>query len=147
MQFEHPETLNALRRSLRMLARKDHSESQLRSDLSEYIDAASIEECIEFLVSHRLIDDFRLARHQVEMNRGRNAKGDAAVRFKLVSRGFSENLVEDVLSEFGGSELERAKELVAGRFGEEYDRIKVARFLNSRGYTQETIYSILGEFY
>lgn len=145
MQFEHPETLEALRCSLRMLARKDFSESELRISLGDRFSTDSLDECIVFLQTNGLQDDFRVARHQVEMNRGRQSKGDAAIRFKLISKGFAESLVEEVISEFGGSELERAKELVAARFGEEYDKMKVARFLNSRGYTEETISSILGD--
>lgn len=144
-QFEHPETLRALQIALKMLARKDHSEYQLREAFSLAFEPETIDECIQFLQSHRFQDDFRLARIQIERNQGRFAKGDQAIRHQLISKGISESMVNEVLQEFGGSEIERASELVEKKFGDEYDRVKVARFLFSRGYTEETISTLLGD--
>lgn len=67
-----------------------------------------------------------------------------AIRAKLLSRGVEADLVEEVLSTLDSSQnLSAAQALVTSKFNETTPAPKIARFLGSRGFSEEVIEAIL----
>lgn len=96
-----------------------------------------------FLTNHRLLDDLRYARNAIERNDGKRAIGDQALRDKLESRGVPSEVIDALMSEVDQDELSRALVLVDAKFSGTGSPGRVARFLSSRGFSDETIESIL----
>jgi SOS response regulatory protein OraA/RecX len=86
-----------------------------------------------------------LVRNHIESNFGKSAKGNIAMIHKLTSKGLDESMVQAFLDELAEPEIERAKNLVALKFGKGDQPKRIARFLHSRGYSEETIESLLGD--
>ena len=139
MVFAHSETRAAVQSALKLLARQDTTTFELRSKLGSKFNQVAIEESIKFL------QDTFLLRNLIESNLGKSAKGNIAMIHKLTSKGLDESMVQAFLDELAEPEIERAKNLVALKFGQGDQPKRIARFLHSRGYSEETIESLLGD--
>lgn len=145
MAFEHSETRAAVQSALKLLARQDTTTFELRSKLGSKFSQVAVDESIKFLQDTFLLDDLRLVRNHIESNFGKSAKGNIAMIHKLTSKGLDESMVQAFLDELAEPEIERAKNLVALKFGQGDQPKRIARFLHSRGYSEETIESLLGD--
>ena len=145
MIFEHSETRAAIQLALQFLARQDATTFELRSKLGSKFSQVAIEESIKFLQNNHLLDDLRLVRNHIESNLGKSAKGNLALIHKLTSKGLDETMVLAFLDELAEPEIERAKKLVTLKFGHGDQPKRIARFLYARGYSEETIESLLGD--
>ena len=73
--------------------------------------------------------------------------GDARIRYDLRRFGIADDLSAAALAELGGSEAARAREVSSKRFPglpkTAAERAKRARFLQSRGFSLDSIYQVL----
>ena len=134
---------SALLSALRILKRQDLTILEVRARLDCNFDLSTVEETVKFLTNHRLLDDLRYARNAIERNDGKRAIGDQALRDKLESRGVPSEVIDALMSEVDQDELSRALVLVDAKFSGTGSPGRVARFLSSRGFSDETIESIL----
>ncbi len=133
----------ALLSALQMLKRQDLTILEVSTRLECKFEPSTVEETILFLTSNRLLDDFRYARIAIERNEGRRAVGDQALRDKLESRGVPLEIVNELMASVDQDELTRALVLIDAKFSGSKLPGRVARFLSSRGFSDETIESIL----
>lgn len=133
----------ALLSALQMLKRQDMTIQEVRSRLDCKYGPALVEETIAFLTENRLLDDMRYARNAIERNEGRRAVGDLALREKLESRGVPPDVVQSLMADVDQDELSRALVLVDAKFSGSDSPGRVARFLASRGFSEDTIENIL----
>ncbi|MBI1331351.1 MAG: regulatory protein RecX [Armatimonadetes bacterium] len=133
----------ALLAALKILKRQDLTIQEVAHRLESNFEPTVICEALEFLQTKRILDDVRLARLAIERNEGRRAVGDEALRAKLESRGVPPEVVAELFAEADLDELSRALVLVDAKFSGSQNPGRVARFLASRGFSEETIESIL----
>jgi SOS response regulatory protein OraA/RecX len=133
----------ALLSALKMLKRQDLTIQEVKTRLECNFDPSLVEQTILFLTNNRLLDDLRYARNAVERNEGKRAIGDQALRDKLESRGVPPEVIQELMSEVNQDELDRALILVEAKFSGSGSPGRVARFLSSRGFSDDTIESIL----
>ena len=129
--------------ALRMLKRQDLTIQDVTSRLECSFENDVVAETVEFLTTNRLLDDLRFARHAIERNDGKRAIGDQALRDKLESRGVPVEVIDELMVEVDQDELSRARVLVDAKFSGSQSPGRVARFLSSRGFSDDTIESIL----
>ena len=138
-----------LSRAVALLARRDHSRSELARKLARYIgsedDAREIERVLDELQRSGLLSDQRFAN---AVTRTRSPRfGDARIRHDLRRLGVADEASAAALQSLAGSELRRAREVWARRFAvppaSRAERGRQARFLQSRGFSIETILAVL----
>lgn len=136
-------------RAVALLARREHSRAELaaklRRTLTERDDPADVDQVLDALERDKLLSDERYAG---ALTRTRSARfGDARIRFDLQSSGVPAETVDRAVGALKGSELERARAVWLRRFGEiprtRQERGRQARFLQSRGFSSETIRKVL----
>jgi hypothetical protein len=126
-----------------MLKRQDLTIQEVRTRLECKFESSLVEETILFLTQNRLLDDLRYARNAIERNEGKRAVGDQALRDKLESRGVPSDVIQELMSDVDQDELSRALVLVDAKFSGSESPGRIARFLGSRGFSDETIEIIL----
>jgi SOS response regulatory protein OraA/RecX len=131
--------------ALKQLGRQDRTESELRASLAARYDLELTDAAMIFLHQYRLLDDAKIAENARERNIGRRAVGDALLREKLLLRGVSEDLVEQVIHSNEAEEEYRGREVYQLKFPKGATRAKVARYLWSRGFSENVIESILSD--
>jgi regulatory protein len=130
--------------ALRLLARREHSELELRRKLvarkhGEAVVDAVLAELVErgLLSDRRYTDVYLRGRYQ-------RGYGPLRIRAELHERGIGDALLEQPLSELADSWVESAAQQRCKRFGEclprDYaERARQMRFLQQRGFTAEQI--------
>lgn len=140
-----------LARAIALLARREHSRAELARKLQRSLqrdsgdEEASIAEVLDELERRKLLSDARFAGAVARVKSQRF--GDARIRHDLRAAGVDEAAAAEALSTLAGSELERARTVWRKRFGmlpaTAAERGKQARFLQARGFGQETIHRVL----
>ena len=138
--------------AVKLLARRDHSRSELAKKLSPLATLEEINAVLDQLEQTGLLSDARAAAAYV---RSRAARfGAAKLDYALRAKGISAEVIEASLAqqELGG-ELQRARELWRRKFGtkrqagqttdEAKEWARQARFLQSRGFSAEIIRKLL----
>lgn len=133
----------ALLAALKILKRQDLTIQEVSLRLERKFEPNVIGEALEFLQTRRILDDVRLARLAVERNEGRRALGDQALRDKLESRGVPSLVIDELFLDVDQDELSRALVLVDAKFSGSQNPGRVARFLAGRGFSEDTIETIL----
>lgn len=136
---------DALGRALKRLQTSDRYESEVRAVLRRH-KADVVERVVAYLREHRLLDDERTTVHAVEINTGRRAVGDALLADRLLARGADEVLVSRVLTE-AESEANRIDAILQAKYKPTDDRMKAARFLFGRGFSEESIESAIERYF
>lgn len=162
-----------LSRAMRLLSQRDHSEAELRRKLAaqpfmakarfgtktppssaplpeEPVDPAVIEQVIAYCYQHNWLDDQRFARSYIG-SRSRKGYGAQRIRSELMQKGVDKDTVQTALAECEIDWCAHAREVALRKFGEPLpkewkDKAKVQRYLLYRGFFQEEIQSIYGEF-
>lgn len=138
-----------LARAIALLARRDHSRaelaSKLRNRLNETDDPFEVDRVLDALERDKLLSDERYAG---AVTRARAARfGDARLRFDLKSSGVKADTADRAMAALEATELERARLVWARRYGElprtPQERGRQARFLQSRGFSSETVRRVL----
>ena len=144
-----PATKSFLSRAIALLARRDHSRAELSRKLARHIrdedDPAEINRVLDELDRNGLLSDQRFAS---AVARSRSQRfGDARIRYDLRRFGVADDLTAAALTNLAGSEVARAGAVRSKRFGalpaSPAERAKQARFLQSRGFSLDSIYQVL----
>jgi regulatory protein len=137
-----------LARAIALLARREHSRAELARKLKRSLgdeDPARIDEVLDELERRRLLSDTRFAGTMARVKAERF--GDARIQHDLRSAGVGEEAAADAMSSLAGTEFERARAVWRKRFGTlpatASERGRQARFLHSRGFSQDTIHRVL----
>jgi len=133
-------------RALGLLARREHSRTELQRKLSPHTE--DVQEIID------LLDDFTRrgwlsdARFAEALVHDKQAKfGTSRLAYELRERGVEESVIRDQLAELKDSELDRARQVWQTKFGEFPEdakaRAKQMRFLQSRGFSFDVIGKVM----
>lgn len=130
--------------ALRFLARREHSELELRHKLmGRNFTEAIVDAVIKQLLDEGLLSDQRFAEVYA---RGRSERGYGPLRIRaeLRERGVSDSLTEQILAGLSRYWIESAGRQRDKRFGQplphDYrERARQMRFLQQRGFTSEQI--------
>ncbi|HQY29329.1 MAG TPA: recombination regulator RecX [Burkholderiaceae bacterium] len=134
-------------RALRLLARREHSRTELARKLATHAETAEqVEALLDELVAARLLSNERFADSLV--HRRAERYGTATIRHELRMHGLDETLVRTHVAELERTELERATAVWERRFGARpaslAERARQTRFLLARGFSAETVRRVLG---
>jgi len=132
-----------------LLARRDHSEKELRKKLVErgYLEIA-IEPVVGELLATNKLNDERYGQNVVAY-RARRGHGPARIRSQLLKTGVSRNSIDEaVKGEDAPDFLALARSVRARKFGPENpkdrkERARQARFLQYRGFSTDHIRAVL----
>ena len=141
---DKPDTPAELKaRALRYLVRREHSRAELVRKLSPHAESeAALNAVVDLLQSRKQLSDERFAE---ERARSLSRKyGAARIRQDLKERGVANEIVERISGE---GELQRAQAILQRKYREpaasREEQAKRARFLQSRGFSYDTIRSAL----
>jgi regulatory protein len=130
-------------RALRHLARREHSRAELARKLAPRAESpAALEQLLDALEARTQLSNERYAEartHQLSRK-----YGAARIRADLKAKGVAAEIVERMGS---GEELERARAILARKYraraSTREERARRMRFLQSRGFSHETIRKVL----
>jgi regulatory protein len=130
----------------RIILRRPHTVRELTEKLrKKNFSAEAIEEAISTLKEHHYLDDTKLAKQFVEWHINYKPMGRCALRFTMIKKGFQASDIESALERLT-SDVEKSlvKRLVEQRTAKgNVARDKLARFLLSRGFDNETVLTSL----
>jgi len=141
-----PEAGDLRERALRLLARREHSRAELVRKLGQ---AGFVQDDIESLLDEfegkKWLSDQRFAESYVADHRAR--AGNAKLAYELRQRGIEDSIIQAVVNENRDSELERAQAVWWKKFGvsptNTTETSKQIRFMQSRGFPLEIVYSVI----
>ena len=130
-------------RALRLLARREHTRTELERKLAPHAGSSeAVGVLIAELKTKNQLSEARFAEERARRLSGKY--GAARIRQDLKSKGVSEELIDRVSSE---GELERARAILERKYREpaatREEKAKRMRFLQSRGFSFEVIFSLL----
>ena len=135
---------NIRNKAMDLLARREHSEQELRQKLKtrEY-DADAIDETLQALKEDRLQSDERFTESYVN-HRFNAGVGPLKIRYELRQKGVSDRLADEFLepSSDQWDELmtrQRIRKYGASIPNDYAERMKQARFLQNRGFSPESV--------
>ncbi len=127
-----------------MLARREHSEKELRDKLgSREFDADAIDTVVRELKNERLLSDERFTESFVN-HRFSAGIGPLKIRYELRQKGIAEALADEFLEPLSNRWGQSMTQQRVRKFGEaipqDYrERMKQARFLQNRGFSPESV--------
>jgi len=145
----------ALPVALRILARRDHSEAELRRKLQERgFGCGETEAAVIRMKGLGYLDDSRFARQWAE-SAVRNGRGfGPRIRLELLRRGVAETIISEVLVSLTGDYQERQvlESVVARKFGsfdcrkaDDREKRRIVSYLQRRGFSLSLILDVLHE--
>jgi regulatory protein len=135
---ETEERREALDRSIRALARRDHSAASLRAKLDRSgLSGEAQTEALETLARAGYLDDARFARDRAEELAARGY-GDDWIRAYLQAQGVAAAMVADALTG-----LEPEAERAARQWTKLSGGVRAARTLARRGFAEDTLEALL----
>lgn len=144
MKDDAPDTPGALHaRALRLLARREHSRAELARKLAPRAESTeALEQLLDALTAKKQLSDERYA--EARAHQLARKYGAARIRHDLKSKGVNESIAARVAP---GGELERARGILARKYRAPVDspleRARRMRFLQSRGFSHDTIRALL----
>lgn len=141
---EKPDTPAQLKvRALRYLMRREHSRAELARKLAPHAESPSALQCVlNELEEKRQLSDQRYA--EARAHRLSRKYGAARIRHDLKAHGVADAVVDRVSSQ---GDLDKAKAILARKYRQaptsREESAKRARFLQSRGFSYDTIRSAL----
>ena len=128
-------------RALRYLVRREHSRDELARKLAPYAESTQIlEGLLRELESRKQLSNERFA--EARTRQLARKYGAARIRHDLKSKGVADELSSRAVAEL--NEVEKAKQILARKYRApattREERAKRARFLQSRGFSYDTIY-------
>ncbi len=130
-----------------LLARREHSRSELLEKLSRRFDKAQLEAVLDVLVEDGLLSDQRFAEGFVR-HRALRGHGPARIRQELRSRGVSEDTTALAFEANDINWLDILEDVVQKKFGDRHaddlkEKARRQRFLLYRGFSHDQIRDIL----
>jgi regulatory protein len=131
-------------RALRYLVRREHSREELARKLSPHAASPEVlEGTLNWLESTKRLSNQRFA--ELRAHQLARKYGAAKIRHDLAAKGVSEELAARIAST--GDEAARAKAILERKYrvpaSSREERAKRARFLQSRGFSYDTIRKVL----
>ena len=129
-------------RALRLLSQREHSRLELERKLAEHeTEPGELAKALDELQARGFISEERVVESVIHR---RAAKlGTARVKQELLSKGLSAEAMTAALEQLRSTELERAREVWARKFGEPAtepkEKARQIRFLVSRGFAAEVV--------
>jgi regulatory protein len=145
-------------RALRYLARREYSRAELRGKLLPHVQAdadfeqafnssghVNLDALLDDLIARGWLSDERASAQLVHAKRSRF--GTQRIVHELRQRGIAEELISAALPELKDSELDAARVVWQKKFGtapqDEKEKAKQVRFLQSRGFSLDSIFKVL----
>jgi len=134
-------------RALRLLSQREHSRLELERKLSAHeTEPGTLAKALDELQARGFISEERVIESVVHR---RGAKlGTARLKQELQAKGLSGAAVTEALEQLRSTELERAREVWARKFGEPAtepkEKARQVRFLISRGFAAEVVRKVVG---
>ena len=137
-------------RSLRLLASREQSRSELEKKLKPFEDApGQIAQLLDELQAKDFISEARVVESVI--NRRQAKLGASRIRQELFSKGIDKEAVVQAMAGLKATELERARELWQRKFGARSDgqppdraaQAKQMRFLAARGFSGDVIRRVM----
>jgi len=147
-QRQAPRNEPSLReRALKLLAAREHSRLELRRKLAPHAESTGqLEALLDELSSKRQQSDERFA--ELRSRVLSRKYGSARIAHDLRARGVGDEVIAAAVGEAKSTELARAKEAWRKRFGAKpanaLEKAKQMRFLQSRGFSFDTIRAVIG---
>ena len=143
-----PEPGELRERALRLLARREHSRTELSRKLAAAgFERDAIDPMLDAFEAKNWLSDQRFAESYIADHRAR--AGSIKLGYDLRQRGVPEGIIDELLSANQDSELERARAVWQKKFNcpptDVSEKSRHIRFLQSRGFTLETIRQTIGE--
>lgn len=129
-------------RALRLLSQREHSRLELERKLAGHeTEPGQLAKALDELQARGFISEERVVESVI--HRRSSKLGTARVRQELQSKGLSPEVMADALEQLRGTELARAREVWARKFGEPAtepkEKARQIRFLVSRGFAAEVV--------
>ena len=139
-------TLSLKGRALRLLSGREHSRAELERKLAAHEEEpGQLARVLDDLQSKDFINEQRVADSVVHRRSGK--LGALRLRQELQSKGLDNEKVQDALGRLKSTELARAREVWARKFGalsaDAAERGKQARFLAARGFDGDVVRRVL----
>ena len=144
MNTSRPESAAELRkRALRLLARREHSRTELERKLSPFAESQEfLEALLSELEGKKFLSNHRFAEMRAHVLARKY--GAAKIRQDLKARGVPDEIVDAVST---AGELERAGEILRRKYRTpaktREERARRARFLQGRGFSLDVIYRLV----
>ena len=134
-------------RALRLLSQREHSRLELERKLAEHeTEPGQLARALDELQARGFISEERVVESVI--HRRASKLGTSRVRQELAAKGLSGEAVAVALDQLRSTELDRAREVWARKFGEPAadprERARQVRFLISRGFAAEVVRKIVG---
>lgn len=146
VEVEKPTNRELLSKMLSALARREHTEMQLRDKLRHAgFEHDEVQTAIQWCAAQGFVCDERFAEGAARLLSHRY--GATQVARKLAVKGVARDVVAELLPTLKDGELDHARALWLRRFGQlpasMADRAKQIRFLQSRGFGFDVIKQVL----
>ena len=134
-------------RALRLLSQREHSRLELERKLAPHeTEPGQLAKALDELQARGFISEERVVESVVHR---RAAKlGTARVKQELQAKGLSPEAMGEALEQLRSTELERAREVWARKFGEPAtepkEKARQIRFMVSRGFAAEVVRKVVG---
>ena len=134
-------------RALRLLSQREHSRLELERKLAPHeTEPGQLAKALDELQARGFISEERVVESVIHR---RAAKlGTARVKQELQAKGLSPEAMGEALEQLRSTELERAREVWARKFGEPATEPRVKarqiRFMVSRGFAAEVVRKVVG---
>ena len=139
--------LSLRERAVAYLAQREHSRDELARKLAHHADDPhAIPPLLDELVRRKLLSDDRYA--EVHVTALGRKFGATRIAWELRAKGVDNAAIAEATREVRATELSRAREAWAKRFGRPprgaAERAKQIRFLRGRGFSFDTIRQVIG---
>ena len=137
--------------ALRLLARREHSRTELRGKLvGRGFENDSVEELLQGLEDQDLLSDERFAMSLIA-SRAETGYGPKRIDLELRNRGVSEELARETLAKAEGDWGQQVTDQAVRKFGSDPAQTfpewaRRARYLERRGFGQDAIRLAIGNF-
>ncbi|MEV8755028.1 regulatory protein RecX [Klebsiella variicola] len=131
-----------------LLARRDYASGELARTLSKMTEnREKIDKALSRLVECGYLDDNRLITHMIDKH-VRKKHGPARIKLEIRQKGFSPELVEQMLEKVDVDWYAMARELKVSKFGdavasEAKEKNKQIRYLQYKGFSMDMIFEAL----
>ena len=133
-------------RALRLLSQREHSRPELERKLAKYEGVpGTLASALDELAAKDFINEPRVVQSVVNQRAPR--MGAARVRQELLHKGIAPEAVADAVAALRETELDRARDVWARRFGapaaDMKERARQVRFLLARGFSGEVVSKVV----
>ncbi len=138
-----------LEAALRMLGGKDRFVAEIERELTRKgFGSEDIETVIRHLNRRKLVDDKRSTQNLVARMTGKRAAGIEKLRAELKRRGAPEEIIDECLGVITDDDQSAAMiAALSAKFKPTDDRVRGARFLLTRGFSEDEIEAPLDSFF